>query len=253
MQLRLGLSGHQCFYQLGGDPSFVEDGSHEPGDRHVEFVASGEGEDCLRGLDPFGHHVHLSDDLGKWASLTEFDSNPTVAALFAEARGHEVSHARQPRKGQGVASQCDAEPSEFGERSCHESRHRVVAVTEAVCHSGGDRHDVLEGTGRFASGHIGVGVDPECRPHQQALELRCGFLFLHGDDCSGGLTLGDFPGEVRSGEHPHALGVSCREHLADHFGHPQERPTFDAFGDAQDRNAGGDEGRRLFEDVAKAV
>ena len=94
-------------------------------------------------------------------TLAEPEPDPVVAALLAHAGRDEVAHAGETGEGERLTTHRHPEPVSLGEGAGDEGGQGVVAEAETVRHAGGDRHDVLQRTGRLGADDVGVGVHPK--------------------------------------------------------------------------------------------
>ena len=72
-------------------------------------------------LHPLGHHAHVRQDVGDGPAAPELDADGAIAAQRARARGHQITHPRQPGDGQGLASHGHTQSPELGQAPGDES------------------------------------------------------------------------------------------------------------------------------------
>ena len=93
-----------------------------------------------------------------------------------------VTVAGQPTECFRFCAHCNTKPRDLRDTARHQSRFRVVAVSDSVGDSSAQRDDVLQRTAHFHTAEIIIGIDSESVRHENILNVLCSRHILRRND-----------------------------------------------------------------------
>ena len=98
--------------------------------------------------------------------------------MDAGAGYYQVAYAGKAVEGFETGAHFGAKPGDFGNSPGYQRGLGIVAVSQAVCRSGGESNYIFERTSKFHSQHVRSCVDAEHRAHEYFLKIAGGFQIL---------------------------------------------------------------------------
>ena len=150
--------------------------------------------------DPFHDHVRTFRDLLCRLAFCHHHTGRMVAAVDRGAGADEVSHPGKAEEGRHLCAEMYAEACHFDQPACHESCAAVITEADAIQHTAGERHDILQRTAVLDTLDIITAIHAEYRAHEKVLHHLHRFRHFGSGDGRTRQPTADFLGMVRSGE-----------------------------------------------------
>ena len=169
-------------------------------DRHIDMLTDSDVMHQTSCADPFHDHVRTFRDLLRCLAFRHHHTGSVVAAVDRCAGADEISHPGKAEEGRHLCAEMYAEAGHFDQPACHESCATVIAQANAIQHTAGKCHDILQRTAVLDALDIVTAIHAEDRTHEKILYHLHRFRHFGRGDGRTRQPTSDFFGMVRPGE-----------------------------------------------------
>ena len=128
---------------------------------------AGDERNFTRTVDTFGHVAEFGEDgIQRLAccvlrAFRQHQPHTAVTRQVAGAGEYQIAYAGEPHEGFRTPAERHAQPRDFREAACHQSRTCIQTQIKAVANAGGDGHNVFHRTAQLHADKVTIGVHAE--------------------------------------------------------------------------------------------